>query len=100
MEVISFADIRTSANTFKQQMHSYGLQVVSEEDISENVRRAIELEESIKQKRIQENIPAWLQTIFKQFAGVKGSKADTNLEIGKLVYYSVVLRKQVEKKPC
>ncbi len=67
------ADIRTSAavNAFKQQMHSCGLQVISEEDISENVRRAIELEESIKQKRIQENIPAWLQKIFKQFAGDK-----------------------------
>jgi hypothetical protein len=52
--------------------------VVSEEDISKNVVRGIELEEPIKQKRIKGNIPSWVQPVFKQFAGVVGSKAHSN----------------------
>ncbi len=89
------ADIRTAADMeiFRRQINSCGLNLLREEDISENVKRAIELEEPIKQKRILDNIPKMLQGVFKQFAGVKGSKAHVQLESGQLKYYRFVLRK-------
>lgn len=89
------ADIRTSEAMlrFRKEIHSCGLQVITEENISDNVRRAVELEEPVKQKRIQENIPNWMQEIFAEFAGVRGSKLDINLRDGKLIYYRFVLRK-------
>jgi ubiquinone/menaquinone biosynthesis C-methylase UbiE len=89
------ADIRTSEafEQFKKEIYSCEMRVLSEENISDNVRRAIELEEPIKQKRIKENIPKPMQAIFKQFAGVKGSKAHTQLQNGELLYYKFVLKK-------
>jgi ubiquinone/menaquinone biosynthesis C-methylase UbiE len=89
------ADIRTAADAelFINQVHKSGLSVLLEENISNNVKRAIELEEPIKQKRIAEKIPRWLQEVFKQFAGVKGSKAHIQLANGQLIYYRFVLKK-------
>jgi ubiquinone/menaquinone biosynthesis C-methylase UbiE len=89
------ADIRTAADAplFIKQMHLSGLEVIIEENISDNVRHAIELEEPIKQKRILENILKSQQEIFKQFAGVKGSKAHLQLQSCELIYYRFVLRK-------
>ena len=89
------ADIRTAAGMkeFTRQIQSCGLQVVSEENISENVSRAITLEDPVKQKRIAENIPGYLQDVFKQFAGTKGSKAQLKLQNGELLYHRFVLRK-------
>lgn len=89
------ADIRTAKDfrLLEQQIANSGMQLLSEENISQNVRLAIELEEPIKQKRIQDNIPKWLQGIFKEFAGVAGSKCHKQLASGELVYYRFVLRK-------
>jgi ubiquinone/menaquinone biosynthesis C-methylase UbiE len=89
------ADIRTANDmiVFKQQIHASGLTVILEENISEQVAFGIEKEEPIKQKRINENISPMLQGIFKQFAGVKGSKAHIQLKNGQLVYCRFVLVK-------
>ncbi|MDB5248013.1 MAG: class SAM-dependent methyltransferase [Segetibacter sp.] len=89
------ADIRTAdgMETLQQDLLASGMQLVSEEDISNNVKQAIELEEPIKQKRIRENIPGWMQEIFKEFAGVVGSKAHVQLQSGELVYKRFVLKK-------
>ncbi len=88
-------DIRTSGDVtaFRQAMHSCGMRVISEENISDHVRLAIELEEPVKQDRIKRHVPAFMRELFKQFAGVKGSKAHVNLKSGELVYYRFVLCK-------
>jgi len=70
-----------------------GLAMLTEEDISKNVVRAIELDEPGKNERIKKNIPNWFQKTFKEFAGVKGSKIHTDLRDGILVYYRFVMRK-------
>jgi ubiquinone/menaquinone biosynthesis C-methylase UbiE len=90
------ADLRTSvaASILQQQIILSGMQIVSEEDISNNVVRGIELEEPIKLKRIEDNIPRWMQAIFKQFAGVTGSKAHIQLISGHLIYKRFLVRKQ------
>ncbi|HEX8356516.1 MAG TPA: class I SAM-dependent methyltransferase [Segetibacter sp.] len=89
------ADIRVAGDLPKlqAQLRSSGMRIVEAEDISRNVIRAIEKEEPIKRRRIQENIPCWMQAIFREFSGVTGSKAHTQLQSAELVYYSFVLRK-------
>ena len=62
-------------------------------DITENVVRAIELEEPVKQLRIAENIPKWMIKPFSEFAGVKGSKIHEDLKVFRLVYHRFVLQK-------
>lgn len=89
------ADIRTAHDVklLRRQMQSCGLNLLLEENISDNVRRAIELDEPIKQQRIAEQVPKRWQAIFRQFAGVKGSQAHLQLKNGKLVYSLFVLQK-------
>ena len=65
-----------------------------EEDITRNVINAIELEETVKQKRISDNIPKWITKSFKEFAGVKGSKIHEDLKASLLVYHRFVLQKK------
>ena len=65
-----------------------------DQDITLNVVDAIEMEETIKQKRISANIPRWLAKPFKEFAGVKGSKIHEDLNNGSLVYHRFVMRKK------
>jgi ubiquinone/menaquinone biosynthesis C-methylase UbiE len=94
------ADLRTSAGvtTLQQQINLCNMEVVSEEDISKNVVRGIELEEPIKQKRIKEKISQSVHPVFKQFAGVVGSKAHKQLISGELVYKRFLLRSCVKAK--
>jgi ubiquinone/menaquinone biosynthesis C-methylase UbiE len=91
-------DIRvfSAISDLKAQLKHSGMQLLVEENISVNVYCAIETEDVVKQKRIAENIPAWLQKLFREFAGVVGSKAHKGLHSGDLVYYRFVLQKQMK----
>ena len=89
------ADMRSPAGleTLRKNLINSGMVLLEEEDITRNVINAIEQEESIKLSRIQNNIPNWLQKIFKEFAGVKNSKIHTDLLSGNLVYHRFVMKK-------
>ena len=80
--------------TLKNNLIITGMHIRNEEDITGNVINAIELEETIKQKRISDNIPKWLAKPFKEFAGVKGSKIHEDLKASSLVYHRFVLQKK------
>ena len=82
-------------NTLRNNLAVTGMNMSVDEDITLNVVHAIEMEETIKQKRISENIPRWLAKPFKEFAGVKGSKIHVDLKNGSLVYHRFVLQKHV-----
>jgi len=58
--------------TLKRNLLETGMHLSIQDDITENVIKAIELEEPVKQKRISDNIPKWFTKTFKEFAGVKG----------------------------
>src|SRR5258706_676497 len=79
--------------TLKSNLHATGMHLAVQEDITENVIKAIELEETVKQKRISDNIPKWLVKSFREFAGVKGSKIHQDLKNCSLVYHRFVLQK-------
>ena len=77
----------------REQLAQSGLKLINEIDITENVIGAIEKEDAIKRDRIRQHIPAWINGLFGEFAGVTGSKVHTNLVNGALVYYQFVLQK-------
>ena len=79
--------------TLKNNLLATGMRLHLQEDITENVINAIELEETAKQKRISDNIPKWFAKAFKEFAGVKGSKIHKDLKNCSLVYHRFVLQK-------
>ncbi|HKC37434.1 MAG TPA: class I SAM-dependent methyltransferase [Chitinophagaceae bacterium] len=89
-------DLRSPSGmkTLRENLINSGLQLIEEEDISENVIKAIEQEEPLKQKRIEQHVPGWFQKTFKEFAGVKGSQIHWGLQSGGLVYYRFVLQKK------
>jgi SAM-dependent methyltransferase len=71
----------------QQQLRDCGLKKLSEENISDNVVRAIEAEDPAKRERIQKLIPARWQKLFCEFAGVVGSKFHSNLKDHTRYYY-------------
>lgn len=79
--------------SLKRYLLDTGMHLQLQNDITENVIRAIELEEPMKQRRISENIPKWLINAFREFAGVKGSKIHEDLKTFLLVYHRFVLQK-------
>jgi SAM-dependent methyltransferase len=78
---------------FRNQIRSCGLELLEEEDISDNVVKAIETEDDAKRARIKTLVPEKWQDLFLEFAGVVGSRIHTSLK-GKIrFYYRFALRK-------
>jgi ubiquinone/menaquinone biosynthesis C-methylase UbiE len=77
----------------KDSLLSSGMQLIAEEDITNNVVTAIEEENSTKQERIEKHISKWFRPMFSQFAGIKGSKIHKDLQTNTLIYHSFVLQK-------
>lgn len=91
-------DFRNQANvenmeTLKAQLQDTGMDIVSEENIGENVIRSIEAEDASKKERIRMLVPEKWQKLFSEFAGVVGSKFYNTLKDGNRKYYRFVLRK-------
>lgn len=89
-------DIRSPEGMEKlhNQLEHSGMKIMEEDDITQNVIHAIELEDEQKRKKIEEQIPKWLKNNFREFAGVVGSQIHIQLKKGKLVYRRFVLQKQ------
>jgi ubiquinone/menaquinone biosynthesis C-methylase UbiE len=88
-------DMRSPAGmiTLRNNLLDSGLQLIEEQEISENVVRAIEQEEPLKKERIKKNVPKWFQKTFGEFAGVVGSQIHKDLSNGILVYHRFILQK-------
>ena len=83
----------TGMQMLKNNLLATRMQITIDEDITRNVINAIEMEEDQKQRRISDNIPKWIATPFKEFAGVKGSRIHEDLKLGSLVYRRFILQK-------
>jgi len=90
-------DMRSPAGmqTLKNNLVSTGMHILAEEDITDNVVHAIELEEEVKQKRISDTIPKWYAKAFREFAGVRGSRIHKDLQNRSLIYHRFVLHKEI-----
>ena len=80
-------------HVLKEQLRNSGLELLEEEDISQNVINSIELEDESKTQRIKTLIPEKWQKLFSEFAGVVGSRFYLTLKDGSRSYYRFVLRK-------
>lgn len=91
--LVDFRNEVANMEIFRQQLRDTGMEMISEEDIGDNVVRAIEAEDASKRERIRKLIPARWQKLFSEFAGVAGSRFHTTLKNKTRLYYRFVLRK-------
>ena len=77
----------------KKQLQASGLTQLSEEDITQNVVKAIEADDIHKRKRIKSVIPGRFQKAVGEFAGVAGSQIHKQLTNRDLIYYRFVMEK-------
>jgi 2-polyprenyl-3-methyl-5-hydroxy-6-metoxy-1,4-benzoquinol methylase len=80
----------------KTQLQESGLKQESEEDITDNVVKAIEADSLLKWERINSVIPRNYQKAFGEFSGVAGSQIHKQLSNRDLIYYRFVLAKPAE----
>ncbi len=90
-----FADLRAADDvaTLQAQLAASGLDQVLEEDISNEVVRAMEADSQRKQDMIQQFIPRLISATFSNFAGVRESKIWSALATGRTRYLRCVLHK-------
>lgn len=80
-------------NVLRSHLFDTGMEMVEEEDISNNVIRSIEDEDETKRARIKALVPSRWQKLFCKFAGVVGSPFHLTLKNGTRHYYRFVMRK-------
>ena len=92
-----FADYRgrAAASRLKRQLQALPLDILSIEDVSENVRLALERDDARKRRLIRRVVPLPLRSLARQFAFVRQGKNDEYSEFvrGDRVYLCAVLRK-------
>lgn len=92
-----FADLRKKdeIDTLRNQLVHSGFELIKEEKITQNVFRALELDNNRKLKLIQK-APKILRKSFSDFAGLKGTETYESFRNGDREYFNFVLKKNVE----
>lgn len=90
-----FADLRPADYmiTLRDELENSGMNLIEEEDIAQNVVKALEADNERKIKLIGNRIPKFLSKSFVDFAGIRGSHIWLGLESGSMCYLRVVLQK-------
>lgn len=71
-----------------------GFVIVEEEDITNSVIAALELDDARKREMIQALVPSGIQPLFNEFAGIRGGQVFEGLQNGTLVYHRFCIRKE------
>ncbi len=78
----------------RHQMSETGFSILEETDISENVLRSLELDDSRKRALIRKKVPGVLRGFFNEFAGLQGTRSyNSALRKGEKIYFRFVLEK-------
>lgn len=91
-----YADMRfiDEAEQWKKQLMDAGLQLLHEEDITQNARHALALNQEFRQNLVKKYIPRFFRTLFARFGGADGGRlAHEHAALGKRVYKKFVLQK-------
>jgi ubiquinone/menaquinone biosynthesis C-methylase UbiE len=91
-----FADFRAreEVDTLRRRLQDAGLNLLAEENISANVVRALEMDNTRKQELIDRRVPKALRGLFDEFAGMQGThSAYASLRRGDKLYLRYVLQK-------
>lgn len=91
--LVDFRNERKNMEILQAQIGQTGMELLEEEDISDNVVRAIEAEDETKRERINRLIPPRWRKLFSEFAGVVDSRFYRTLKERTRLYYRFVLRK-------
>jgi SAM-dependent methyltransferase len=93
--LVDFRNSKENMDIFHAQLRKTGLEWLEDEDIGDNVVRAIEAEDDAKTERIRALVPPKWQKLFSDFAGVVGSRFHLTLKDRTRLYHRFVLRKAV-----
>lgn len=90
-----FADVgpKLYIDAVGKQLERSGLLIVEREDITSDVIRALELNSSRHSASIEQEVPFGLRTMFRNFAGIKGTPVFDAIRTGEWTYVRYVLRK-------
>jgi SAM-dependent methyltransferase len=91
--LVDFRNSNENMEIFRTQLKGTGMQWIEEENINDNVIKAIEAEDDTKNERIRALVPKRWQKLFSEFAGVVGSRFYLTLKNRERLYNRFVLRK-------
>ena len=92
-----FADLRAAADVdgLRRSLATSGLETVHERDITAEVLRAMELDDSRKRALMDTWIPRAFHRVFRPFAGLRGTRNYDGLADGSMRYLQAHLVKPV-----
>jgi ubiquinone/menaquinone biosynthesis C-methylase UbiE len=90
-----FADVgpKPYIDTLREHIARCGLSIEEEEDITLAVTRALEITSEENRKKIKQQVPFGLRSIFSNFAGIQDTPVFEACGTGEWVYVRFVLRK-------
>jgi ubiquinone/menaquinone biosynthesis C-methylase UbiE len=90
-----FADMRHRADLgpLREAFRDAGLTILSEEEITADVLRALALDNDRKLGLIRREVPAVFRPLFRCFAGIKDTSSYDSFRAGEWVYWRFVLRR-------
>jgi SAM-dependent methyltransferase len=93
--VFCYSDFREKHEWAKIEgyLENYSMKIVKKENISENVKHSLELDEDRKKELLKRTVGPFLRLFFRKMGGVKGSHIYEGLSKGNMVSMVFLLRK-------
>jgi hypothetical protein len=90
-----FADIRTEQENehLRKQFTNAGFTIIQEENIIDNIVKALEIDSARREKLIKERAPKFMRGIAEEFSATKGSQRFKEFSAKELIYVRYVLQK-------
>lgn len=87
--------LRDHIGALRRQLHSAGLALLEQEDLTANILKALEMDNGRKQALIRAKVPPALRPFFSEFAAMEGTPSIYGeLRGGERAYLRFVLRKE------
>ncbi len=81
-------------DTLRHHMSETGFSILEEDDISDNVLKALQMDDARKRDLIRRKVPGLLRGFFHEFAGLQGTRSyNSTLRRGEKIYFRFVLEK-------
>jgi ubiquinone/menaquinone biosynthesis C-methylase UbiE len=90
-----FADFGTRGQLDKleKQLEATGMRLISHENITPNVIKALDADHDRRFAHIQRGVPKWLHKLLREFAGNKDTWIYRGFQTGKIVYQNYLYQK-------
>lgn len=96
--IFAWADLRLAKDIAKleQEFAQSPLEILSKEEITPNVVKALELLSDVKELEIKRQVPFIFRNAFSEFAGVRNSKIYNGFKDGSIFYWQYRFRKPLD----